>query len=149
MNNSKREEEDEVMGEANNGEQTVDTTANAAVSPSSTSAENVVGSLNGSGSPNSHPSSVSTPSEEVLQSKQKDFEKKISDEIAAIVNGTHKEFIDKCQQLKLLRDDRVSATEKFRDIQLQNITNICESEIQQANSDYDVSTNYGSCIVIV
>lgn len=71
-----------------------------------------------------------------------DFDKKIAEEIEAIMNGTHKDFIEKSNMLKQLMEERIAITEKWRDIQIQNIINICNADIQQAQNDYNVSVIY-------
>jgi hypothetical protein len=65
------------------------------------------------------------------------FDKKIAEEIEAIMNGTHKDFIEKSNMLKQLMEERIAVAEKWRDIQIQNIINICNADIQQAQNDYN------------
>ncbi len=65
----------------------------------------------------------------------------------SIHSGTHPEYTRKSDALQRVRDRRVFAAERFKQMQMDNLQGLYEYEVLEAEASYKVRCIFASCVL--
>uniref|UniRef100_A0A7S4P1P8 Uncharacterized protein n=1 Tax=Paramoeba aestuarina TaxID=180227 RepID=A0A7S4P1P8_9EUKA len=80
--------------------------------------------------------------EEFGELKERFFEQKLDLmklEMAEIKSGTNDRFLRKCKQLEEFKDEKLWATEMWRQYQIENVNSVCEYDKKVAEDEYQTA----------